>query len=73
MSTTEAAYRATRGVALDIDPAFHARIAGATEGRILVERFEVPIRSRRAISAGCGETFACRDARARNALSCCLY
>ena len=57
MSTTEAAYRATLGGPLDIDRAFYARIADATEGRTLVERFEIPIRSGRAFEVPAGHVF----------------
>lgn len=57
MSRTAAAYRAARGGPLDIDRAFYARIAEATEGRTLVERFEIPIRSGRAFEVPAGHVF----------------
>lgn len=55
MSTTEAAYRATRGGPLDVDRDFYARIA---EGpRALVERFEIPVRAGRAWEVPAGHVF----------------
>ncbi len=57
MSSTEAAYRATRGGPLDVDRAFYARIAAARDGRSVVERFEIPIRSGRAFEVPAGHLF----------------
>lgn len=51
-----AAYQVTRGGALDVDRAFYDRVAG-TEGRTLVEAFEVPIRSGRAWKVPAGHVF----------------
>ncbi|MFC4497277.1 urea carboxylase-associated family protein [Streptomyces ovatisporus] len=48
MASTTAAYQATEGGPLDVDRAFYERAASAEDGRELVERFTVPIRSGRA-------------------------
>ncbi|MBZ4016017.1 urea carboxylase-associated family protein [Streptomyces purpurogeneiscleroticus] len=48
MATTAAAYQATKGGPLDVDKDFYDRVSGTPEGRELVDRFEIPIRSGRA-------------------------
>lgn len=45
MATTAAAYQATKGGPLDVDKAFYDRVSGTPEGRELVDKFEIPIRS----------------------------
>ncbi|WP_030266561.1 urea carboxylase-associated family protein [Streptomyces violens] len=45
MATTAAAYQATKGGPLDVDRAFYDRVSGTPEGRELVDKFEIPIRS----------------------------
>ena len=45
MGSYPPAYRASAGGALDVDRDFYNRVAGKLEGRELVERFEIPIRS----------------------------
>ncbi|WP_329576602.1 MULTISPECIES: urea carboxylase-associated family protein [unclassified Streptomyces] len=45
MATTAAAYQATKGGPLDVDKAFYDRVSGTPDGRDLVDKFEIPIRS----------------------------
>ncbi|MBL1120932.1 urea carboxylase-associated family protein [Streptomyces sp. 110] len=48
MALTAAAYQATKGGPLDVDKAFYDRVSGTPEGRELVDKFEIPIRSGKA-------------------------
>jgi uncharacterized protein len=57
MSNIEAAYRATRGSALDVDRDFYRRIAAATDGRRCTQRFVIPIRSGQAWEVPAGHVF----------------
>lgn len=55
MANVEAAYRPTRGSALDVDREFYARIASTQDARELEDHFVIPIRSGQAwrVPAGC--------------------
>jgi hypothetical protein len=55
--STEAAYRATAGNALDVDRPFYDRIAEAVESRELVDSFVIPIRSGRAWTVPAGHVW----------------
>ncbi|MDZ7670035.1 MAG: DUF1989 domain-containing protein [Gammaproteobacteria bacterium] len=57
MGNVDAAYRATRGSALDVDREFYRRIADATDGRRCTDQFVIPIRSGRAWEVPAGHVF----------------
>lgn len=52
--STEAAYQASPGGALDVDRAFYKRVAEALDRRTLVDSFVIPIRSGRAWTVPAG-------------------
>ncbi|WP_232660560.1 urea carboxylase-associated family protein [Pseudonocardia sp. TRM90224] len=57
MGSVASAYRATAGSPLDVDRAFYSRLADSHEEHVLVERFEIPIRSGRAWTVPAGHLF----------------
>ncbi len=52
-----AAYRVSKGAALQVDTAFYERIRTNAQQRTLVEQFEVPIRTGRAWKVKAGQVF----------------
>jgi len=57
MSNVDAAYRATKGSALDVDRDFYRRIAAATDARRCTAQFTIPIRSGQAWEVPAGHVF----------------
>ena len=46
MPKLEDAYSRKAGTPIDVDGEFYGRLAGQTDGRTLVDKFVVPVRSR---------------------------